>query len=109
MCVALKNATRIIYCYSWLHNFCINEGDFAPEIKPGDPEELTAEYYIAHGRSMRGQSRIRQLVLDKWAFHQFLENLSTVKLSRISYRIFYRHSKSIQATIVTYSSYNIDD
>ena len=63
--VKMKNATRIIYCCTRLHNYCINEGDVVPEPQPGDPKELPAEYYVARGRSMRGQSMMRQLVLQK--------------------------------------------
>ena len=65
LCVALKNATRIIYCCTRLHNFCINEGDAVPEIQPNDPKELPPEYYVARGRSLRGQSRMRELILQK--------------------------------------------
>ena len=63
--VAVKNTTRIIYCCTRLHNFCIDEGDIVPEMQPGDPKELPAEYYTARGRSLRGQSRMRELVLQQ--------------------------------------------
>ena len=63
--VKIKNATRIIYCCTHLHNYCINEGDLVPEPQPGDPKELPAEYYSARGRSTRGQSMMRVLVLQK--------------------------------------------
>jgi len=63
--VALKNTTRMIYCCTILHNFCINEGDIVPGLQPGDPSELPPEYYVSRGRSIRGQSQMRQYVLDK--------------------------------------------
>ena len=64
--VKMKNATRIIYCCTGLHNYCIsNEGDVVPQPQPGDPKELPAEYYVACGRSMRGQSMMRELILQK--------------------------------------------
>ena len=64
--VNMKNATRIIYCCTCLHNYCSNEGDVVQEPQPGDPKELPAEYYVARGRSVRGQSMMmRQLVLQK--------------------------------------------
>ena len=65
LCVKVRNATRIIYCCTRLHNFCINEGDVVQEPQPGDPKELPPEYYIACGRSMRGQSMMRELILQK--------------------------------------------
>ena len=63
--VALKNATRMIYCCTILHNFCISEGDIVPDPQLGDPRELPPEYYVSRGRSIRGQSHMRQYVLDK--------------------------------------------
>ena len=42
-----KNATRIIYCFTRLHNFCANEGDAVPEMNPEDPKELPPEYWTA--------------------------------------------------------------
>ena len=68
LCVKLKNATRIIYCCTWLHhNFCINEGEIVPEITTDDNlKELPPEYYIQCTRDLRGgQSQIRELVLKK--------------------------------------------
>ena len=61
----MKNATRIVYCCTRLHNYCINEGDAVPEPQLEDPKELPAEYYVARGRPLRGQSMMRQLVLQK--------------------------------------------
>ena len=48
LCVKVKMLLvgRIIYCCTRQHNFCINEGDAAPEIKPEDPKELPPEYYM---------------------------------------------------------------
>ena len=65
LCVKMKNATRIIYCCTRLHNFCINEGDAVPEINPEDPRELPPEYYVQPARGLRGQSQMRQVVLEK--------------------------------------------
>ena len=65
LCVNITNATRIIYCCTRLHNYCINEGDAIPEINPEDPRELPAEYYIQHPRGLQGQSQMRELVLEK--------------------------------------------
>jgi len=79
--VALKNATRITYCCTILHNFCINEGDIVPDLQAGDPSELPPEYYVSCDRSIRGQSQMRQYVLDKVnehvlsrPFHNVLRN-----------------------------------
>ena len=65
LCVALKNETRTLYCCTCFHNFCINERDVVPQPQPGDPKELPPDYYIEHGRSLRGQSRMRDLMLQK--------------------------------------------
>jgi len=49
--VALKNATRMIYYGTILHNFCINEGDIVPDPQLGDPRVLPPEMYRVAGQS----------------------------------------------------------
>ena len=63
--VKLKNAKKIIYYCTWLHNFCINEDDAVPEINHEDPKELPPEYYIPCAFGLQGQSHMRELVLEK--------------------------------------------
>ena len=64
MCFALKNATRIIYCCTQFHNCCSNEGgDIVLKIQHDDPSKLS----VTGGTSMIGQSRMRQISLDKVA------------------------------------------
>ena len=65
LCVKVKNATKIIYCCTRLHNYCINEGDVVPEMTPEDPKELPPEYYNSRARGLQGHSHMRQLILDK--------------------------------------------
>ena len=36
--VKIKNATRIIYCCTYLYNYYINECGVIPEPQPGDPK-----------------------------------------------------------------------
>ena len=57
-------ATRIIYCCTRFHNYCINEGDVVVEIIPEDPKELLPEYYISQAFGLQGHSQMRKLILD---------------------------------------------
>jgi len=65
LCVKLRNATRIIYACTRLHNYCINEGDTVLDINPDNPIDLPAEYYQQRGRGLQGQSQMREIVLEK--------------------------------------------
>ena len=61
----LKNATRIIYACTRLHNFYINEGDTVTDTDSEQTIELPAEYYQQRGRGLQGQSQMREIVLEK--------------------------------------------
>ena len=65
LCVKLKNATRIIYACTRLHNYCINEGDTVTETDSEHTIDLPAEYYQQRGRGLQGQSQMREIVLEK--------------------------------------------
>ena len=54
--VKMKNATRIIYCCTRLHNYCINKGDVVPEPEPQDPK-LVMRQLVFQKISEQGLSR----------------------------------------------------
>ena len=65
LCVKVKNATRIIYCCTRLHNFSIKEGDVVPELNPEDQKEFPAENYVQCTQGLQGQSHMRYLVQER--------------------------------------------
>ena len=65
LCLKLRNATRIIYAWTRLHNYYIDEGDIITDIDSEHTTESPAEYYQQRTRGLQGQSQMREIVLEK--------------------------------------------
>ena len=67
---SLKNAPRLFLCATRLHNFCINEGQVVtPEEHEAEGQALLppAYYHQQRGRSISGQSILRERVVEEVA------------------------------------------
>ena len=66
---SIENAPRLfLLAATHLHNYCINEVDAVKEPDPNDPPPLPSAYYNqGHANSFRGQSIMRELLVQKIA------------------------------------------